>query len=309
MRLGLSSPGTVTGEGQKCKLSSEGMKIIIDPRAGFCGGVKRTIEMAEEVLKKQRRLFALGELIHNHSETQRLARMGLQVVDQSVLNQPSRVKETQLLIRAHGEPPETYDKARKQGIELIDGTCPIVIRSQQIAREYYRKGYQIVIVGKKHHPEVIGIAGYCNNEVKVVLTKKDVEQVDTNRKTFVLAQTTISREIFRKLTEAMKKRGVDLIYKDTVCRFISGREQQVQAFASRCDVVLMVGGKHSSNTKVLFQSCQQVNPRSHWIEEPKEIQPSWFKADDLVGITGSASTPHWLMEQTKQYIEENFATQ
>lgn len=284
------------------------MKVLIDPRAGFCGGVKRTIEMAEEILQKQHRLLALGELIHNRSETQRLARKGLQVIDTSVLSKPSKIKGAPVLIRAHGEPPETYEQARKQGIELIDGTCPIVIRSQQIAREYYRKGYQIVIVGKPHHPEVIGIAGYCDHNVKVVLTEADLEQVETGRKTFVLAQTTISREIFRKLIDAMRKRGVDLIYKDTVCRFISGREQQVRAFASRCDVVLMVGGKHSSNTRVLFENCRQANPRSHWIEEPKEIQPSWFKADDLVGITGSASTPDWLMEQTKQYIEENFAT-
>ncbi len=285
------------------------MKVVIDPQAGFCPGVKRVIKMAEKSLEKERVLFGLGELIHNRVENERLKRRGFRIVDHSILEKPEQLGSSKkLLIRAHGEPPETFEKAREKGIEIIDGTCNIVTRSQQIAREHYLKGYQVVIIGKHYHPEVIGIVGHCDGQCKVVLTKKDLEQLDINVKTFVMAQTTISPSLFETLVTEMRKRRMNLTIKNTICRYVTGRNEQIRQFAKSCSKIVMVGGQNSSNTRTLYQECLEVNPQAYWIEEPAELNRNWFAEKDIVGITGSASTPQWLMEKIKEHIESWFTT-
>ncbi|MEJ2636408.1 MAG: 4-hydroxy-3-methylbut-2-enyl diphosphate reductase [Calditrichia bacterium] len=283
------------------------MKILIDEKAGFCKGVERVIKMAERRFTAKKPVYALGELIHNHEETRRLYEKGLRVVNDSVFAHPESLGNgRQLLIRAHGEPPATFENARTAGIELIDGTCPVVARSQKLAREYHEKGYQVIIVGKEHHPEVIGIAGHCEGDCAVVLRDEDLRKIDLSRRIFVLAQTTISGTIFRQIIQKMETMGLDMTVKNTICRFISGRDRQIQEFARNCDIIIMVGGKHSSNTRVLFRVCRDNNARSFWVENAGELDRDWFSNGDVVGITGSASTPRWLMEDIGQAIEKHF---
>lgn len=280
------------------------MKVTIDPHAGFCGGVKRVIRMAETHLQLKTPVVALGEIIHNHSESRRLEALGLQVKDHSALTDSGNIPpRANLLIRAHGEPPATFRTAEKLSLRVLDGTCPIVIRSQKLAERYYRQGYQVVIIGKNGHAEVEGIAGRCNGEAVVVSSERDVAKVDPRRKTLVLAQTTFSEKKFQHLIAILQQKGIDLIVRNTICSFISGRDRQIREFARQYDVVVMVGGKHSSNTRVLYEICRERNNRSYWVEEPEELEPHWFSEPSRIGVTGGASTPLWLMEQVKQKIE------
>jgi 4-hydroxy-3-methylbut-2-enyl diphosphate reductase len=281
------------------------MKIILDPNAGFCPGVKKVIQTAEEYLEKNTTLYALGELIHNNKETERLENIGLQVIDYSFM-QEKKNQDSTILIRAHGEPPSTFKIAKNNNISIIDGTCPIVVKSQKLANLYYQNGYQIVIIGKEKHPEVIAINGYCNNEAVIVFNESDLEKIKTKNKIFVMAQTTISEKIYNNLIYLMKEKGMDITVKNTICKYIRGRDRQIQDFAKNCNVLIMVGGKHSSNTKVLFEVCKESNPRSYWIADSKEINPIWFNKEDTVGITGSASTPDWLMIQVQSELKKIF---
>ncbi len=284
------------------------MKIIIDPRAGFCPGVKRVISLAEEELSRQKKLFALGEIIHNRSETGRLERLGLQIVDHALLQEaPPRDVPVEVLIRAHGEPPQTYQLAEQTHWRIVDGTCPIVKRSQRMAEKYARQGYEVLVVGKKQHPEVVGILGFCHGRGRAVLTEDDLHELDPGKKYFVLAQTTIAETVFRNIVRRLQEKRFDIIVRDTICGFVRGRDRQVVEFARQCDAVLVVGGKHSSNTRVLYQICWENNPRTFWIEEPGEIDPTWFKESDTVGITGGASTPQWLLEEVRKRLETIFA--
>ncbi len=281
--------------------------MVIDPHAGFCSGVKRVINLAERKLENQQNLASLGELIHNRSESNRLNKKGLKITDHSILDKQADSKnQSALLIRAHGEPPTTFQKAKENGYQLIDGTCPVVHRSQKIAQEYHQKGYTILIVGKPNHPEVIGIGGYCDGNYQVLLNEKDIKDLNPDKKYFVLAQTTISEVRFQKIVKLLKNRGFKVTVKNTICGFISGRERQMREFAKELDVVIMVGGKHSSNTRVLFNICKEFNERSYWIEEAAEFNPTWVQNQDRVGITGSASTPHWLMDKVKKHVEKIF---
>lgn len=283
------------------------MRVVIDPKAGFCPGVKQAIHLAETYLEKNHRLFALGELIHNRIENKRLQKKGLRIVNHAIFEEEKFSDSSpELLIRAHGEPPETFSRIEASGFKLIDATCPIVRRSQKIATEYFRKGYQVVIVGKPGHPEVIGIMGYCENQARVVYEEEDLAALDKEEKTFVLAQTTISGSHFNKMLKFMRQMGMKITVKKSICRFVANRQQEAQEFARKFAVVLVAGGKNSSNTGVLFESCKQVNPNVFWVEAPEEIQQIWFREKDSVGITGGASAPCWLMKEMKRKILNNF---
>ena len=185
------------------------MKVILDPNAGFCPGVKKVIQTAEKYLEENPILYALGELIHNKNETERLENKGLQVIDHLFM-QDRNNRDSTILIRAHGEPPTTFKTAQNTNISLIDGTCSIVAKSQKLAKQYFQNGYQIVIIGKEKHPKVIAINGYCNNEAVIVLEESDLEKIKTKRKIFVMAQTTISEKIYNKLIHLMKEKGMDI---------------------------------------------------------------------------------------------------
>ena len=281
------------------------LKVTIDENAGPCGGVKRVIRLAEDSLGEGVRTTSLGDVIHNEDEIRRLKSMGLESAQHEIIDQVAQSEAPQrVLIRAHGEPPETFERAKAQGVELIDGTCPVVTRSQIAARRHWEAGEQIVIVGKPLHAEVIGIIGHCGGEALVVSEPADVDRLDPGRRTYVLAQTTISQAQYEAVLSELDRRRIPYETNNTICRFVTDRNDDLPQFARSHDVILFVGGHHSSNTKVMHQVCLSVNPRSYHIDSVEEIKASWFTGAATVGVSGSASTPEWLIADIARYVSE-----
>lgn len=288
------------------------MKVTIDGSAGFCWGVVRTIDIAEEEMKSGGALFSLGPVIHNPQEIERLRAQGLETVTHADL---ASLAGKKVLIRAHGEPPSTYREARKQGVTLIDATCPVVTKVQERIRKFYDNGYQIVIFGKKDHAEVIGLVGHTNNEAVVVKSVAEAEKVDAGRKTVLFSQTTMDKATFYEVAAVLRKRitefvvgtfeesAIDFHAKDTICGQVSGRDKKLREFAASQDVMVFVAGRNSSNGKVLYDICHEANPRAYFIEHAGELETSWFTGAERVGISGATSTPHWLMANVKEAIE------
>ncbi len=279
------------------------VKIVVDDRAGFCGGVKRVVRLAEQSLERGERIRSLGDLIHNDSEINRLKNKGLEIVEHDIFDKSDN--SGVLLIRAHGEPPSTFELATELQMNVIDGTCPVVTKSQKIARDAYLRGEQVVIVGKKFHAEVKGIIGHCDNQAFAIMHEEDIDELplDKEQIVFVLAQTTISPEEFNAGVEWIRKRGFQVKVHDTLCRFVTGRDRDLEKFAITCDVILVVGGHKSSNTKYLHSVCLEKNPRSYHIEEDHEIDYSWFDGVKSIGVTGSASTPPWMLDKISDVLE------
>ncbi len=291
------------------------MIVTIDKNAGFCWGVVRAVDFAEQELKNAGKIYSLGDIIHNTTEVKRLNDLGLETI--SVDDFPNLPQGSRVLIRAHGEPPETYKKAIEYGIEIIDATCPVVTKVQERIRKFYDKEYQVVIFGKKDHAEVIGLRGVTANEAIVVLSLEEaLEKVAINKPTVLFSQTTMDRETFRiiadglraKVTEliigTMEEAAVDFHAKDTICGQVSGREKKLAEFAKENDVVVFTAGRKSSNGKVLYHVAQDANPKTYFAETNDEINPEWFLEAKTVGITGATSTPHWVMNEMKDYIEQ-----
>jgi len=294
----------------------ENMQVSIDPSSGFCWGVVRTVEKAEETLnnRNDKEVYILGQIIHNPKETERLEHRGLKTISHENLSQldPSKSK---VLIRAHGEPPSTYHKAKELGISLIDATCPLVTALQNRVIKYHNDGYQIVIFGKKEHAEVIGLRGVCNDECVVVKSVEDVlEKVDFTKKTVLISQTTMDKHDFYSIKSTIEDKVAILIdageiknhfqVKDTLCRAVYGREDKLKEFAQNNDLMIFVAGKNSSNGKSLFHVCKDANPNSYFIEDVGELDSSWINGAQKVGITGATSTPQWYMELVKHEIEK-----
>jgi 4-hydroxy-3-methylbut-2-enyl diphosphate reductase len=287
------------------------MTIEIDSGSGFCFGVTTAIRKAEEELAKGNKLYCLGDIVHNGMECERLAQLGLITINHEEMEQLHDVK---VLLRAHGEPPETYELARKNGIEIIDATCPVVLQLQKRIKKQYEaplpspsKGEapQIVIFGKPGHAEVIGLAGQTQNRAIVIANFEDVKRLDFTRDIYLYSQTTKSLDEFHRIIEYIQQHiapGCIFQSFDTICRQVANRMPNISTFAARHDLVLFVCGRKSSNGRVLFGECQRVNPNSHLIEGPSEIQPQWFSEVKTVGICGATSTPKWLMEQCRDYI-------
>lgn len=291
------------------------MKINIDKNSGFCWGVVRTINMAEEELKNNSQLYCLGEIIHNPAEIKRLEALGLKTITrEDFVNIPG----SRVLIRAHGEPPETYELAKKYDITLIDATCPVVTKVQERVRNYDELGYQVVIFGKQHHAEVIGLLGQIKGKGVVIGSLQDIDRVDVTRNTVLFSQTTMDKSMFYKIRDELKKRvkklvidsfetqAVQFVAKDTICGQVSGRDVKLREFSKAHDVVLFVAGRSSSNGKVLYNICKAVNERTYLIEDETEIDFKWFEGANSIGISGATSTPHWLMEKVRNKLEENF---
>ncbi len=274
----------------------------IDPHSGFCFGVVNAITKAEEILTTGNKLYCLGQIVHNDEEVNRLEQMGLITVSREEL---SGLKKQTVLIRAHGEPPETYETLRNGDNIIIDATCPIVIKLQKRVKTSSEEGDKILIFGKKDHPEVIGLKGHIDPDNNIVFER--FEDLDLNllpKKLILYSQTTMSiRELYAG-SDLLKKAGFDVDLKDTVCRQVSGRVEELIEFSRKHDTIIFVTGKNSSNGKVLFARCEEVNPRSHKITSSKDIQPGWFSGGDSVGICGGTSTPSWLMEEVKARIEQ-----
>jgi len=287
------------------------MEILIDPHAGFCPGVRRAIELAERTLAAGKELTAVGAMIHNQREVDRLAEKGLQTISQEEVERmnPGGLQKGRLMIRTHGVGEQLWNKLQRSGAEVLDGTCGIVRRVQKLAQTHHQRGDQVVIIGKKRHAEVSGIVGHTENRAIVVETEQDIAQLDPRRRTVVMAQTTVGIEHFRQLAALIRDRVAQVEVIDTTCKYIGRRHDQVIAFAKSVEAVIFVGGKESSNSQILFELCRQVNPLSCKIERPEELDLSWVAGISRLGITGGASTPPWQFEQLKKRIEDWMSAQ
>lgn len=283
-------------------------RIEIDTDSGFCFGVVTAINKAEEELAKgESTLYCLGDIVHNSDEVSRLARKGLRIINHDDLNQLRGVK---VLLRAHGEPPSTYEAASARGIELIDATCPVVLRLQRRIKECHDRPLphrpQIVIYGKLGHAEVNGLVGQTNGEAIVVEGISDLDRVDFNRPVALYSQTTKPISGLREISAEIERRmapGISFESYDTICRQVANRVEKLQHFARVHDAVIFVAGKKSSNGKVLYANCQEVNPHTYLVSNADEIQPEWLVGAETIGVCGATSTPRWLMEQVKEKIE------
>ena len=294
------------------------MNVTVDKSSGFCWGVVRTVDIAESVLKEIPKgdfLYCLGEIIHNPMEIERLEKLGLKTITHADL---PMLRGKTVLIRAHGEPPSTFETALLHGINLVDATCPVVWKVQERIRIFYEKGFQVVIYGKKDHAEVIGLIGHTNGEAIVIKSVEEIDKLDLTRKTVLFSQTTMDKETFYKLKEELSKRVKDLEIdsfeaqasefhaKDTICGQVFGRDKKLREFAAQNEIMIFAAGRHSSNGKVLYNICREANPRTYFVEMEQELQPEWFEGVETVGISGATSTPQWLMERIKVYIEEHY---
>ena len=286
------------------------MKVTIDENSGFCFGVTTAIETAERELQKGQ-LFCLGDIVHNGQEVERLDRLGLETIDYDDLRTLHNVR---VLLRAHGEPPSTYHIAKRNNIEIIDASCPVVLHLQKRIRNTYLQHHgtdaQIVIFGKKGHAEVIGLEGQTNNTAIVIESIHDVDKLDFSRPIYLFSQTTKSVEGFQQIVEAIKlRRGDEVVfeYHDTICRNVANRVKKLQDFARSNDVVIFVGGQKSSNAKVLYNNCLEVNSCTFFVSSVVDITPEILEQchnAEHVGICGATSTPKWLMEQIRCSLEK-----
>lgn len=286
------------------------MTVEIDNGSGFCFGVTTAIQKAEEELAKGNTLYCLGDIVHNGMECERLRQMGLITINHDEMRNLRNVK---VLLRAHGEPPETYALARRNHIEIIDATCPVVlqlqkrIKKQHIANcEEPIANSQVVIFGKNGHAEVLGLVGQTGGKAIVIEQFEDVKQLDFSRDIYLYSQTTKSLDEFHRIIEYIQQHiSPDVTFKsfDTICRQVANRMPNISSFATKHDLILFVCGRKSSNGKVLFNECLRVNPNSHLIEGPAEIDPSWLEGIETVGICGATSTPKWLMEQCRDALQ------
>ena len=284
------------------------ISVEIDPGSGFCNGVVRAVQQAEEYLSRERRLYSLGAIVHNSLELERLKAKGLEILS---LDDVRSLHDETLLIRAHGEPPATYALAAANGIRIIDCTCPVVLQLQRKVREVYEgmkdSGGQVVIFGKRGHAEVNGLVGQTDGTALVIGSLAEVEQVDPARPVALFSQTTKDPDEYAQVCRAVEARCAHTVVFDTICRQVASRHKSLVAFAQRHSMILFVSGKESSNGKVLFDLCRSVNPRTRWVEDVSQIDPAWFEEGDSVGVCGATSTPKWQLEETAAKVSSLFS--
>ena len=281
-------------------------KVEIDEGSGFCFGVVTAIHKAEEELAKGETLYCLGDIVHNSREVDRLKTMGLITINREEFKQ---LKNAKVLLRAHGEPPETYIIARENNIEIIDATCPVVLRLQKRIRQGYLadsdEEKQIVIYGKSGHAEVLGLVGQTDGKAIVIEKAEEAKKLDLNKSIRLFSQTTKSLDEFQEIVEYFKQHispEATFEYYDTICRQVANRMPKLREFAATHDLIFFVSGKKSSNGKMLFEECLKVNANSHLIDNEKEIDPSLLQNVKSIGVCGATSTPKWLMEKIYNHI-------
>lgn len=272
------------------------LNVAIDSNSGFCFGVVYAIEMAEDILDEFGSLYCLGDIVHNDEEVRRLENKGLKIIDHSDLRQ---LKGHKVLIRAHGEPPSTYQTALENDLELIDASCPVVLKLQNRIKNSYDKNETIYIYGKHGHAEVEGLLGQTNQEAIVFQDISELNLEALPKNITLYSQTTKSTDKFYEITDILRNAGIEINANDTICRQVSNRDKELREFAGQFDVVLFVSGTKSSNGKVLYGVCKQKNPQTYFISSKDQIDKSWFLQGSSIGICGATSTPMWLMEDVK----------
>jgi 4-hydroxy-3-methylbut-2-enyl diphosphate reductase len=289
------------------------MLIEIDNDSGFCFGVKKAIELAEKSLEKGEPVYCLGEIVHNKEEVKRLESKGLRIVDHSGL---SKISDSMVLVRAHGEPPSTFSNIEKNKNQLYDGTCPIVLGLQKKVRkaweEVSKEGGKVVIFGKKGHAEVNGLAGQTNNEAIVISNLDDIRHIDLTKPVVLFSQTTMSREDYQEISAKIKqgmqeklgKADIPFQIHNTICGHVANRGEKLKTFSANYNVIVFVSGLNSSNGKVLYNICKDANVNTYWIADSESIRKEWFDGAQKVGICGATSTPRWLMEEVAVKIKE-----
>ena len=283
------------------------VNIEIDNGSGFCFGVTTAIQKAEEELAKGNTLYCLGDIVHNGQECERLKKLGLITINHEEFAQLHDVK---VLLRAHGEPPATYELAPKNRIEIIDATCPVDLRLQKRIKQEYDKSSdaQIVIYGKKGHAEVLGLVGQTNGQAIVIEGMKEIDRLDFSKDIRLYSQTTKSLDEFRQIVEYIQEHispDATFEYHDTICRQVANRMPNIRKFASAHDLIFFVCGRKSSNGKILYHECKKVNENTHLIDQPEEIDQNMLEGVKSIGICGATSTPKWLMEECKNKILNN----
>lgn len=281
--------------------------VEIDNNSGFCNGVVRAIQAAEQELEKGEQLYCLGDIVHNSNEVERLRAKGLITINHDELRQ---LRNAKVLLRAHGEPPETYRIAQENNIEIIDATCPVVLQLQRKIKKSYDTRTdstdQILIYGKVGHAEVNGLVGQTNGEAIVLETPEDLRKVDFDQRITLYSQTTKSVQHFAEMVQIIKERTSDNNFEwhDTICRQVANRIPNIREFARNHDLVLFVCGKKSSNGKVLYEECRSVNENTHMVSDIDELNPEWLNGKSNIGICGATSTPRWLMAEFQSRIQE-----
>jgi 4-hydroxy-3-methylbut-2-en-1-yl diphosphate reductase len=274
--------------------------IVIDENSGFCFGVIYAIEMAEGILDEQNYLYCLGDIVHNDEEVNRLKNRGLRIISHEEL---IHLKNEKVLIRAHGEPPSTYQIALQNNIELIDASCPVVLKLQNRVKNTFDKNNDIFIYGKHGHAEVIGLLGQTNNKATVFEKFDELDLSKMPSKISLYSQTTKSTDSLYAIKDKLESSGIEVDFNDTICRQVSNRDIQLREFAKKFDKIIFVSGTKSSNGKVLYNVCKETNPETYFVSGTHEIKQEWFANDNLsIGICGATSTPMWLMENVKQTI-------
>lgn len=277
------------------------LAVSIDKASGFCFGVVYAIDMAEDILDQEPYLYCLGDIVHNDEEVKRLTKKGLRIIDHDDLR---LLQGEKVLIRAHGEAPSTYELALKNGLTLIDASCPVVLKLQNRIKTSYDENEQILIFGKHGHAEVIGLQGQTNGNAIVFQDIAELDNIELPSRFTLYSQTTKSTDKFYAIKDELLRRGYDVNANDTICRQVSNRYSDLEKFVQHYDKIVFVSGKKSSNGKVLFDVCKKFNPASYFISNLEDLDKSWFKPNDKVGICGATSTPMWLMEQVKAQLQE-----
>jgi len=276
------------------------LQVTIDGDSGFCFGVVYAIDMAEEILAQDGYLYCLGDIVHNDEEVERLKKKGLRIISHEDL---PNLQHEKVLIRAHGEAPETYRVALQNNINLVDASCPVVLKLQNRIKSSHDQDEKILIFGKHGHAEVVGLQGQTNDEALVFQDLKELDGVELPQKFTLYSQTTKSMEKFYHIKDELTSRGHEVIANDTICRQVSNRDKDLPKFVTQFDKILFVSGKKSSNGKVLYEVCRKYNPNTYFISSTDELEVSMFSPKDSIGICGATSTPMWLMKDVKQTLE------
>jgi 4-hydroxy-3-methylbut-2-en-1-yl diphosphate reductase len=277
------------------------LQVRIDDNSGFCFGVVYAIEMAEEILDESGHLYCLGDIVHNDEEVNRLQKKGLKIIDHSEL---INLKNEKVLIRAHGEPPSTYQLAMENNLELVDASCPVVLKLQNRIKNSFDKDETIYIYGKHGHAEIIGLLGQTNNEAVVFQDISDLKVEELPENITLYSQTTKSTDKFYEIADTLTKSGKQVNIHDTICRQVSNRDKELRDFAKKFDKIIFVSGTKSSNGKVLYNVCKDTNQNTFFISTANEINKAWFEENDSVGICGATSTPKWLMEEVQERLNK-----